>query len=145
LTQNRNYYGRALPRSMCLPSVYLMSSHMTISLRPFPLYLYTANNQILEVGMAWEPNTALWKTTNLNVSQCRVKSFVGQERLIGQFHVPFQKVQVIFNTYCLVLILQKIRVSLCVCVWGGGGGTSHFKIINIFHGLPNKQNWKALV
>jgi len=56
--------------------------HVTRFPRSFPLYLHTASNQILEVGTAWERgycNPALWKCTNLNVSQCRVKSFVGQE------------------------------------------------------------------
>jgi len=38
---------------VCLPSVYLMSSHMTRSPRTSP-YLHTASDQRLEAGMAWE-------------------------------------------------------------------------------------------
>jgi len=36
--------------AMCLPSIYLMSPHVTKSPRPSPLYLHTESNQILEVG-----------------------------------------------------------------------------------------------
>jgi len=36
------------------PSVYLMSSHVTKSPSPPPLYLHATSNQILEAETAWE-------------------------------------------------------------------------------------------
>ena len=46
LTQNKNYY-----HPQCLPSIYLMSLHVTTSLNS--PYLYTTSNQRVEVGTAW--------------------------------------------------------------------------------------------
>ena len=44
----------AKQRPLRLPSVYLMSPHVTKSPRPSPPYLHTASDQRLGVGKAWE-------------------------------------------------------------------------------------------
>ena len=40
------------PPPVCLPSVYLMSSHVTRSPRPPPTIFHTGSNELLVVGMA---------------------------------------------------------------------------------------------
>ena len=51
--RNRYYNSSALP-PVCLPSVYLTSSHVTRSPRPSPAVFDTGSNEILAVGTAWE-------------------------------------------------------------------------------------------
>jgi len=50
---------------VCLPSVYLTSPHAITSHRPPSLYLHTASNQRLEVGIAQGKLTPLCTATNL--------------------------------------------------------------------------------
>ena len=52
-TRNRYFNGWA-PPPVCLPSVYLTSSHVTRSPRPSPAVFHTGSDEILAVGMAWE-------------------------------------------------------------------------------------------
>ena len=52
-TQNR-YINGWTPPPVCLPSVYLMSSHVTRSPKPSPAVFHTGSNEILAVGTAWE-------------------------------------------------------------------------------------------
>ena len=52
-TRNRYFNGWA-PPLVCLPSVYLTSSHVTRSPRPSPAVFHTERDEMLAVGMAWE-------------------------------------------------------------------------------------------
>ena len=52
-TDQCEYNGWA-PPPVCLPSVYLTSSHVARSPRPSPAVFHTGSDQILVVGTAWE-------------------------------------------------------------------------------------------
>ena len=142
LTWKGNYYSQT-PPSMCLPSVYLMSSYMTRSLPGLPpLYLHiyckrsnAGGGNSLGTRLPTQPcgKPQTWIFHNVVWSHSWVR-----KGLIGQFHVPFQKLHVmltLFNILCWVLISQKIRVGLCVCVCVYVEGVcerlSKFKIMNI--------------
>jgi len=62
--------------TVCLQSVYLISSHMTISPRLSPT-IFTASDQLLEVGIKWPGNEAMiWQQPrgmfSINCLQLRI-------------------------------------------------------------------------
>ena len=92
---------------MCLPSVYLTSSHVTRSPRPSPAVFHTGSDEILAVGTAWErgyTNTRVHKHT--------------QHTLTPTLHTH----QTLMHTHAHTLTPVHHTVGLGKLVGGGGGG-----------------------
>ena len=63
------FYNGWAPHSVCLPSVYLTSSHVTRPPRPPPTAFHTGSDQILAVGTAWDRGYACMLSIIMRVSE----------------------------------------------------------------------------